>query len=323
MTLLRPSRRDILKMTAAAPAFALASPVAAKITGPSAGQSAGVFKFSLGQAKLTVVSDGYFLNAGASLGINADEGELEAFLTSHFLDVKDNYAHTNHVVIELGDAKVLVDVGSGDRFQPTAGRMLANLEAAGIDADSITHVMLTHAHPDHVWGIRDDFDEAIFPDAEYLIGATEHAWWTKDNRVNEVEQGMQQLVLGAVNSLNAVDSHLTRATDGHEVAPGLTMVASPGHTPGHMSLMVESDGHSLLVLGDAISHAYISFERPEWFTGFDMDGPAAVETRARLLDQVTADSTAVLGYHFPFPGVGNVMKTGDTYRFLPAVWQWG
>lgn len=322
MTLLRPSRRDILKMTAAAPVFALASPVAAKITGPQAGQSAGVFKFSVGQAKLTVVSDGHFINAGASLGINADEGELEAFLSSHFLDIKDNYAHTNHVVIELGEAVVLVDVGSGDRFQPTTGRMLSNLEAAGIDADSITHVVLTHAHPDHVWGIRDDFDEAIFPDAEYIIGATEYDWWTKDNRVNEVEADMQQLVLGAVNSLAAVETHLTMAQDGHEVAPGMRMVLTPGHTPGHMSLMLESEGNSLLVLGDAISHAYISFERPNWFTGFDMDGPAAVETRARILDSVTADRTAVLGYHFPFPGIGNVMENGGTYRFIPAVWQW-
>lgn len=322
MTLLRPSRRDMMKMTAAAPAFALATPVSAKLSAPTTTQSPGFFRFSVGEAQLTVVSDGHFFNAAPSLGVNVEEAEVAAFLEAHFLDTEQNYAHTNHVVIELGDAKVIVDVGSGDRFQPTTGRMLANLEAAGIEADSITHVVLTHAHPDHVWGIRDDFDEAIFPDAEYIIGGAEYDWWTKDNRVNEVEPAMQQLVLGAVNSLAAVETHLTMAQDGHEVATGLRMVSTPGHTPGHMSLMIESDGQSLLVLGDAISHAYISFERPNWFTGFDMDGPNAVTTRARLLDMATQDKTAVLGYHFPFPGVGHVMKAEGAYRFIPALWKW-
>lgn len=322
MTLLRPSRRDMMKMTAAAPAFALATPASAKLSAPSTTQSPGFFRFSVGDAQLTVVSDGHFFNAAPSLGVNADEAEVAYFLEAHFLDTQQNYAHANHVVIELGDAKVIVDVGSGDRFQPTTGRMLANLAAAGIGADTITHVVLTHAHPDHIWGIRDDFDEAIFPDAEYIIGAIEYDWWTKDNRVNEVEPAMQQLVLGAVNSLAAVETHLTMAQDGHEVAPGLRMVSTPGHTPGHMSLMVESSDQSLLVLGDAISHAYVSFERPNWFTGFDMDGPKAVTTRARLLDMATQDRTAVLGYHFPFPGVGHVMESEGAYRFIPALWKW-
>lgn len=322
MSILKPTRRDLLKMSAAAPALAIASPISAQIAAPSTPQSAGHFRFSVGQAKLTVISDGHFINAAPSLGINAEDGELADFLSARILDLKDNYAHTNHVVIELGDAVVIVDVGSGTRFADTAGRMLDNLEAAGIDVDSITHVVLTHAHPDHIWGIRDDFDDAIFPDAEYIIGAVEYDWWTKDNRVNEVSEGMQQLVLGAVNSLAAVETHLTMADDDHEVAPGLRMVSTPGHTPGHMSLMLESDGHSLLVLGDAVTHPYISFEQPDWYTGFDMDGPNAVTTRRRVLDMASQDRTAVLGYHLPFPGVGNVMEIGDTYRFVPAIWKW-
>lgn len=323
MTKLRPSRRDILKLTAAAPLFALASPSAAKTSAPNiATQVAGVFRFSVGQANLTVISDGHFTVPTRGLAVNAGENDVMTFLEAHFLDPKVGYNHTNHVVIEINDAKILVDVGSGERFQPTTGRMLQNLEAAGIDADTITHVVLTHAHPDHIWGIRDDFDEAIFPDAEYIIGSIEYDWWMSEDRVNQVAPDMQQLVLGATNSLGAIESTITMASDGHEVVTGVRMIDTPGHTIGHMSLMVESGGDSLLVLGDAIVHPFISFEHPMWYAGIDMNGEQAVTTRRRLLDMTATDRTAILGYHFPFPGVGHVMQEGDTHRFIPALWRW-
>ncbi len=322
MSLLRPSRRDILKLTAAAPAMALARPAMARTTAPQSGQAAGYFRFNVGDARLTVVSDGYFTSSARGLGKNADEADVTAFLEQFYLDPVTHYAHMNHVVIELGDAKVIVDVGGGTRFFDTAGHMLDNLAASGINADDITHVVLTHAHPDHVWGIRDDFDEAIFPQATYIIGAAEYDWWMKPGRVNEVSATLQQIVLGAVNSLAAAEPQMEHVTDGYEVAPGLHMVATPGHTPGHMSLMVESAGESLLVFGDAVTHAYVSFEQPDWFGGFDMDGPQTVATRKRLLDRAASDRMAVLGFHFPYPGVGYVMPVGDSYRFVPALWQW-
>ncbi len=322
MTILRPSRRDILKMSAAAPVFALGTPALAKITAPRSGQSAGYFRFTVGAAKLTVVSDGYFTSSARDIGVNADEDEIIAFMEAHFLDAGSHYEHTNHVVIEIGDSKVLVDVGGGTRFLPTTGRMLENLAASGISEDEITHVALTHAHPDHIWGIRDDFDEAIFPDAEYLIGVTEFDWWMTNDRVNMVDAADQSMVLGAVNSLTAAEPQLTRVTDGHEIVPGVTMIATPGHTMGHMSLIVESEGQSLLVTGDAIRDPYVSMERPEWYAKIDMVPETTVATRKKLLDMTAADRMAVLSYHFPFPGVGHVVADGDAYRFIPALWQW-
>ena len=101
------------------------------------------------------------------------------------------------------------------------------------------------------------------------------------------------------------------------------MIATPGHTPGHLSVVVESNGQQLIALGDAMSHAQASFARPEWYNGFDMDGEQTVATRKRLLDMAATDRMAVLGYHFPFPGVGHVMRDGDAYRFVPALWQFG
>lgn len=300
MPILRPSRRDILKLSAIAPAFALSAPALANISGPANGQSAGFFRFTVGAANLTVVSDGHFTTNSREIGINADEDDVAAFMIAHFQDAGSHYEHTNHVVIELGDNKILVDVGSGNRFQPTTGRMLENLAAAGIGEDEITHVALTHAHPDHIWGIRDDFDEAIFPDAEYLIGQAEFDWWMTKDRENLVEESSQSMVIGAVNSLTAARPQLNIVSDGYEIAPGVTMIATPGHTIGHMSLVVESGGQSLLVTGDAIRDPYVSLERPEWVAMIDADPEQTVKTRKNLLDKAAADRMAVLSYHFHF-----------------------
>lgn len=322
MNLLKPSRRDILKMTAAAPALTLTATKVAALGGPDGAQAPGFFKFTLGDAKLTVISDGDFSLPASTVGINADPAEVHAFMLRHFMNTERLEAHTNHVVIELGDAVVLVDVGSGNRYLETVGNMLTNLEAAGIDYDSITHVVLTHAHPDHVWGIRDDFDEAIFPDAQYFIGEAEHKWWLTPDRINMVDEGLQQLVAGAVNSLNADLLQLIPVQDGYEVAPGITMIDTPGHTHGHMSLRLESNGEQLLVLGDVARNAYIDFERPDWVGTPDMNADLSVATRKRIFDMAAEDRIAVLGYHFPFPGVGHVMREGEAYRFVPAFWRW-
>ncbi len=320
MTLLKPTRRDLLKMAAAAPALAMPLAARAELGAPEGGNPS-YFRFSVGDARVTIVSDGYFRLPTDGLGVNADRDEVQAFLKRHFLSPELGYSHTNHLFVEVGDAKVLVDVGSGNRFMENTGQLMGNLEAAGIDPYEITHVVITHAHPDHIWGIRDGFDEAIIPDAEYLIGEAEHTYWMQDGLVDRVPAEDQQFVLGAVNSINVDGAEWTLVQDGHEVVPGLTMIDTPGHTPGHMSLRVDSGDQSLIALGDSMSHAYTNFAHPEWYNGFDADGDQTVATRKRLLDMAAEDQIAILGYHFPFPGVGHVQRDGDQYRFVPALWQ--
>jgi len=267
MSLLKPTRRDLLRLAAAAPAFAMPAAARAAVLTPPGGGNATQFRFT------------------------------------------------------LGEAKVLVDVGSGTRWIDTAGRLMENLEAAGIDPAGITHVVITHAHPDHIWGIRDDFDEPIFPDAEYVIGTHEYDWWMQDGLVDRVGPAEQQFVVGAVNALQAEGLEWTLAQDGHEVAPGLRLVATPGHTPGHMSLVVESRGQQLMALGDAMSNPWMNFAKPDWYNSFDHDGERTAATRRKILDMAAADRIAVLGYHFPFPGVGHVKPNGEVFEFIPATWQ--
>ena len=321
MTLTHPTRRELIRLAALAPALALPAPLRAATGGPAGAQPAH-HRFTIGEIALTVVSDGYLSLPTTGLGVNAEREEVVAFLKAHRLSAARSYSHTNHLLIESGDRVVLVDVGSGSRFLNTAGRLMANLEAAGIDAGSITDVVITHAHPDHIWGIRDDFDEPILPEATYTIGAEEFDWWMTEDRVNMVPEIMQQFVVGAVNSLTAEGLEWNRAAGGRQIAPGVSLMPTPGHTPGHMSLRIESEGKQLIALGDCMTHAHISFERPGWVGGFDLVPEQTVATRMRLLDMAASDEIALLGYHFPFPGVGHVMKEGDGYRFVPAIWRW-
>jgi glyoxylase-like metal-dependent hydrolase (beta-lactamase superfamily II) len=320
MTVLKPTRRDLFKLAAAAPALAMPMAARAELGAPE-GRNPAHFKFSVGDARVTVVSDGYFRLPTEGLGVNADHEEVQAFLKRHFLSPDLGYSHTNHLYVEVGDARVLVDVGSGNRFMENAGELMGNLEAAGIDPYAITHVVITHAHPDHIWGIRDGFDEAVIPDAQYFLGEAEHDYWMQDGLVERVPAEDQQFVLGAVNSIEVDGAEWTLVQDGHEVVPGLTMIGTPGHTPGHMSLRVDSGDQSLIALGDCMTHAYTNFAHPEWYNAFDTDGEQTVATRKRMLDMCAEDRIAILGYHFPFPGVGHVQRDGDTYRFVPALWQ--
>lgn len=322
MKMQKPSRRDILKMTAMAPAFALSAPAKAALRPPKLGQAPAFHRFDVGQAKITIVSDGQFNMPVTELGVNADPQDVAAFLTRHFQSTETAYRHTNHVFIEIGEAKILVDVGSGTRFVNTVGHLYENLGEAGIDVDEITHVVITHAHPDHIWGIRDDFDEPIFPDAQYFIGGVEMDHWMQDDYVNKAAPEQQQIVLGAVNSLTAEGLEWTIGSDGFEVVPGVTMIDTAGHTQGHMSVLIESDGDSLIALGDAMTNAYMDFEHPEWVIERDEDKDLTVKTRLGLLDRAASDKMAIVGYHFPFPGVGHVAKDGAAYRFIPALWRW-
>ncbi|MDH5798475.1 MAG: MBL fold metallo-hydrolase [Paracoccaceae bacterium] len=321
MTLLKPTRRELLKFAAMAPAFTLPALPARAQLGAPASPNPTHFRFSVGDAQMTVISDGYFTTPAADMGVNIAEDEVKAFMEKNFLSPETFYAHTNHLFIEIGDNKVLVDVGSGTRVFDTSGRLLSNLEDAGIDAGDITHVVITHGHPDHLWGIRDDFDEPIFPDAEYIMGETEQGYWLQDGLLETLEGADQQFAVGAINSINADGLEWTLGNDGYEVVPGVRLLATPGHTIGHTSIAIESNGEQLIALGDAMVHSYASFAHPDWNHARDQIPEVAVASRKRIMDMAATDRIAVLGYHFPFPGVGHVIREGEGFRFLPALWQ--
>tara|TARA_B100000029_G_scaffold374811_1_gene369135 strand:+ start:380 stop:1336 length:957 start_codon:yes stop_codon:yes gene_type:complete len=315
------SRRAILNYLYSTGLCATVSPAFGNITPRDNSHLQNFFKFSVGEINITVVSDGSFTMPISSININSSEEEIKKHLRKYYMPNDHIYRETNLAVIDAQENRLLVDVGGGSRFLGNTGKLFDNLSLAGIDPDTITHVFLTHAHPDHVLGIRDDFDEVIFPDAEYIISQNEFEWWTKKNRVNEVQEIFQQTVLNAMNSLNALPE-VTLYNEEKEIIPGVHMLDTSGHTPGHSSLLVQSAGAGLLICGDALLHPNTSLVYPKWVPENDMDPIKALESREKVLSLITNGKMALLGFHFPFPGVGHVIPLGHSFQFLPTSIRW-
>ncbi len=327
------SRRDMLKAGGAAAMLAAGLPVLPEAAfGPGSAlakaakkgtQVPGFYRFSLGAFEITVVSDGNLFLPSRLMASNVPEAELKAFLKGNYLDAARHMSHLNLALINTGKALILVDTGAGANFQDTAGKLVDNLEAAGHAPQEVDKVIVTHGHPDHVWGIIDDFEEAPrFPNATYVINKAEWDFWTAEDTADKLPEGFKSFASGARRNLLPVTARMRRVAPDYEVVPGVRVIDTAGHTPGHVSVIVESEGERLLITGDAVNHAYISFERPEWQPGVDMDKGKAVAVRKHLLDMAASEGLLVLGYHFPFPGLGHVARSGAAWRWVPALWQW-
>ena len=271
----------------------------------------------LGSAELITISDGS-ISLPTSLPGNVPADELAELASRFGLEEGATPARPLNVTLwRNGDRTVLIDAGSGAQFLPSAGELYDNLDAAGVALEDITDVVFTHGHPDHLWGILDDFDEIAFPEAALHIGQAEADYWMDPATVDSLPEARQMFAVGAVRRLEAIADIVQTFGDGDEVVPGLTAVATPGHTPGHMSMLAESGGRSAMVLGDAVVNAHLNFARPGWPSGSDQDPERAARTRAALLGELSDTDTLAIGYHLPGDGIGLVETDGDGYRFVP------
>src|SRR5690606_8232071 len=144
-------------------------------------------------------------------------------------------------------------------------------DGLGLAPEDITHLVITHGHPDHIWGLLDDFDEAYLPNAQILMGRAEFDYWMDPNTVSTIGEARQTFALGAQRRLEAVADLVTFFEDGAEIRPGVAARLTPGHTPGHMSFELRDGSDSLMVLGDPLGNHHVAFERPEWESGSDQD----------------------------------------------------
>ena len=177
-------------------------------------------------------------------------------------------------------------------------------------------MIFTHAHPDHLWGAVDSFGDIAFPEATFLISEAEAAFWTAPDAAKSLPEDRQMFAAGAARVLKEIEARVQRFKPGSEVAPGIVALDTAGHSPGHCSFAISGGGQSLIVLGDALTNAAISFRYPDWRTGGDQDGEKGAATRKRLLDQLATDKLPFTGYHLPEPGLGRAEKAGSAYRFV-------
>ncbi len=223
----------------------------------------------------------------------------------------------NLTLLRHDESIVLFDAGSGPAFQETAGKIADALGSIDLAPEDITHVVFTHGHPDHLWGVLDDFDDPFFSEAQHFMGQTEFEYWMNPETVNTIEAERTTMAVGAQRRLAAMEDAMTLFGDGDEILPGVAARMTPGHTPGHMSFEIRSGSNSLLVIGDAIGNHHVAFAEPTWHSGSDQDKETAAATRTRLFDQITADQMRIIGFHLPGGGMGHAERRGAGYRFIP------
>lgn len=214
---------------------------------------------------------------------------------------------------------IAVDTGAPAAMAPTVAGWAGALAAAGFAPDDIDTVFLTHLHPDHVGGLSDLASGAAVLPKVQLVAAEADWAFTHDAAIYAA---LPREVPGVFDLSRAMvapyDANKALISAGAEIAPGLTTVAPPGHTPGHLGLRVDSGSESLLIWGDLLHATAFQFARPDWAFAFDTDAALAVATRKATLDMVTADGMMVAGMHLDFPGFGDVEKAGEGFRFLAA-----
>ncbi|MGI9522165.1 MAG: MBL fold metallo-hydrolase [Hyphomicrobiaceae bacterium] len=300
------SRRTFLKGAAA---FGLVS------VGSIPALSSKQTTLKIGDLKLTTISDGH-LNLPATMAAPDIDAKLRAAASKKAGQSGDTVkTPLNVTLIETRTDKILVDVGSGPHFMGSAGKLAENLETAGIDPVSITKVVYTHAHPDHVWGTVNDFDELSFPNAAYYISEAEWNFWMSKDILSKLPKERHGFAVGAKRNLEAIGEKLTMVKPGKELVAGVNVIDTSGHTPGHISLEIGTGADHAVILGDALTHKVISFEHPEWKPVVDHDPDKAVNTRKGLLSKLASEQHRVIGYHLPEPGLGRVAKSGNNFKY--------
>jgi glyoxylase-like metal-dependent hydrolase (beta-lactamase superfamily II) len=303
---------DRRKFLAAAGGF-----IAAGLLPKSVLALAGPYTFKQGAVDVTVVSDGHLVLPTGVFAPDAPPEALKALFDEAGITGNEVQAPANVTLIKSGADLILFDNGSGTEFQPSAGKLIENLKLAGIDPAAITKVVFTHAHPDHIWATVNSGGNLNFPNAAYYCAAAEWDFWMGKDILTQMPKEMHPFVLGAQKHLNGAKDRVTMVKPGDDIVTGIRVLDTAGHTPGHVSFEVAGDG-GLIIVGDAIGLPFLYFAHPEWSLAFDAIHELAVAKRKMLLDRAASEKLQLLGYHWPYPGIGYAERKDGAYRYVAA-----
>lgn len=318
--MIRTTRREMILSASAAAVLGLSGPLAFL---PSAraeeAREKGFNKFNVGDIEVISIYDGIWQKPQDPNFIrNATVDETKAALVKAGLSpdfVPIEFAQT---VVKSGDRTLLIDAGTGGQLAPTAGMTMKNLAAAGVDPAAIDVVLISHFHPDHIFGLMaKDTNEQIFPGAEIIVPEVEYAFWTDPSLIEKLPEGRRGLAQ-RIQATMPNWENVRQVSEGTEVAPGVRSVAAYGHTPGHTAYHVSSGDDELIVAADIANVPALFVAHPRWQAVFDSDPQMATDARIGLFDRAIADNAIIAGYHFGFPNAGTISKDGDGYVFQPA-----
>jgi glyoxylase-like metal-dependent hydrolase (beta-lactamase superfamily II) len=285
-------------------------------------QVPGLYRYKVGTFELTAAYDGvWYRPIDEKFIANADYAAVGRAMADAFMPPGKLTTPFTALLVNTGSKLILLDTGTAGQIASTAGTLGANLGAAGVDAEAIDVIVISHFHPDHINGIKDKDGRLVFPKAEIMVPEPEWKFWMEEANLRAAPDMLKGVFLNFRRIFGDLADQVTRYRPGLEVLGGITSIPAFGHTPGHTVFAVHSGNDSLLVLSDTTQHPALFARHPEWQPAFDVDPGEAVVTRRSLLDRVAAERLLVTGYHFPFPACGHIVKTAQGYEYVPALWQ--
>jgi len=272
------------------------------------------YRFEVEKLECIAVADGSNDYEAGLLFTNAPQKELRQALDKRGLGLEELDIPYTCLAVKVNAQWVLVDTGAGVREEAQVGRVVQNLVAAGIDPAEVKVVVLTHGHTDHVGGLTDEEGQLRFGEARYIMGKREWDFWRSRETLKEM--GWERVIPFMERKLGSIEGRVELIEGEREILPGLRVIPAAGHTPGHMVAVFSSGGEELWSTGDALIHP-IHLEHLEWYTVFDLAPQEAIETKRQILDEVENGAT-VHAFHFPFPGIGRVIREGKRWRWQPV-----
>lgn len=284
------------------------------------------YAIRIGEMEVLVISDGVLPLPTEMLAPNAEAAARAAWLDDMFLPRDAFDWALNAVAVRSGNQTILIDAGLGsdpDLHLPRAGQLIKRLEAAGIDLSAVTDVILTHMHMDHVGGLLvDGVKERLRQDLRIHVAAAEVKFWeAPDFSHTAMPPGFPDALRATAKRFaNEYRGNLQTFDEEREVAPGVVVRRTGGHTPGHSVVRVASGADALTFAGDAVFA--VGFEHPGWHNGFEHDPDEAARVRVRLLRKLAETGELLVATHLPFPSVGRIAIDGDAFRWVPIFWDY-